>query len=207
MQASAARALDLMDPNRLAILLHADDPVVFASSHGEMCRVLSIVAAWSWLHGAQFHVGQEKSVVYLLGGRDSEMPPIYMQVQPSVWSRLFVCDGPHKWLGWWCDLDGGSNATLLQRCGASAGHAAVLSGLVAAKAIPLPLAMILFEGKVDGSLAPRRWLYAALADNAEELLDGTWKAGCVLLLAPPHGFLGSQCGGNWGDLFLEWRWP
>ena len=55
LEASAARAIDLNDPWRIPVLLHADDPLFFASSVGEMRRVLRVVAAWSRRYKTTLH--------------------------------------------------------------------------------------------------------------------------------------------------------
>eukprot|EP00973_Karenia_brevis_P049449 6860647-Karenia_brevis.AAC.1 len=55
LEASALRALDLSDCNRLAALLHADDPILLSSSAGAAQSVLNIVAEWECKHGACFH--------------------------------------------------------------------------------------------------------------------------------------------------------
>ena len=69
LEASAARALDLISAQRLAILLHADDPVLLASSWGELCRMLLIVERWAPMHGACFHVRADKTVLMRIGGQ------------------------------------------------------------------------------------------------------------------------------------------
>ena len=106
LEASAARALDLNAADRLAILLHADDPVLLASSWGELCRMLLIVERWAPLHGACFHVGADKAVLMRIGfwshyphhvssqaicGADV---PFNLQLQPQVAWMVVV---PRGW--------------------------------------------------------------------------------------------------------------
>ena len=71
----------------------------------------------------------------------------------------------------------------------ASGAFATLAGLVRARAVTLAFALCLFESKVDGCLAPGRWLYAMdesaptvlhrlLADWALDLLGGPrWHSG------------------------------
>jgi len=171
LEASAARALDLWDDLRLHILLHADDPLIFASSWGELCRMISIMEEWGPLHGARFHVGQEKSVISVIGGRGPfpDIAFVCLPGSPAVF--LAWASGPHRWLGWMWLYDGGALATMDTRLRTAAGHLSSLAGLVAAHAIPLPLALFLYDSKVDACLAPGRWMYAVMAPSPEATLD------------------------------------
>ena len=184
--ASAARALDLLSPVVLCNLFHADDPIFLASSHGEMQRVLNLAAAWSWKHGAQFHSNSGKNVVFILGTSAGSLPPLSLEVSPGVSVWLQYATHAHRWLGWLWDEFHGYDATFKARCGAASTHAAVLAGLVAARAIPLPLAVVLWESKVMGCMTPGLWLYSVCAANADEQLNhyvGTWLL--ALVGAPP----------------------
>ena len=186
MLASATKALDLLSGRPLGNLLHADDPVLFASSHGDMVRVLEVAAKWSWVHGARFHVGNNKSVVFVLGGGEHGLPPLHMEISPGRWAQLSYGYEAHLWLGWRWDWQGGAQATLSTRCGSTSSQLAVLAGLVTAGAIPLPLALVLLHAKVDGVLAPGRWLYAIKALDGQEKLNEVWdKSLRALVGAPP----------------------
>ena len=46
LEASAARALDIIASRRVVMLLHADDPVILASSKGELQRTLHFISGW-----------------------------------------------------------------------------------------------------------------------------------------------------------------
>ena len=92
----------------------------------------------------------------------------------------------HRWLGWIWDATGGAEASLKRRTMTASAHFATLAGLRLANAVPLPLALCLFESKIEGSLAPGRWLYAVLAPNAQELLNELYfRWARVLLGVPP----------------------
>jgi hypothetical protein len=186
MLASAAKAFSRQSDWRLCTLFHAEDPAFFASSHGDMAYVLEIAAKWSWIHGALFHVGAGKSVVFVLGGGTHSLPPLYMEVLPNQWVSLTYGQDAHRWLGWLWDGHGGAQSTAAKRCGVASAQLAILAGLVSARAIPLPLALILLQAKVDGSLAPGRWLYSVMSPGAGDLLDNVWdKALRALVGAPP----------------------
>ncbi|CAE7431354.1 unnamed protein product, partial [Symbiodinium sp. CCMP2456] len=156
LEASAARALDLRDPGRLAILLHADDPVLLASSWGELCRMILMIERWAPGHGARFHVSDDKSVVFRLGG-SGQVQPIFFRPSPSAPSTsLSLCSDAHRWLGWlWTE------------------------------AIPLPFALNIFEGKVDACMRPGRWVYAVLVPDATRILDDAYDRWAKILLGVP----------------------
>ena len=75
LEASALRALDLADENRICALFHADDPLFPASSAGEMQRTMDLVYEWSMNHGATFNVTCNRTVVFCMNGF-GEMPSI-----------------------------------------------------------------------------------------------------------------------------------
>ena len=186
LEASAARALDLQDPLRLPILLHADDPVFLASSWGELCRVVLMIERWAPTHRACFHVSEDKSMVFRLGG-SGEMQPVFFRPSPSSPScPLSFGSGAHKWLGWIWTEAGGVEETLNAKVQVSSGVFASLAGLCTSGVIPLPFALKLFEGKVGACLRPGRWLFAALAPHASQVLDQLYaKWGRILLGVPP----------------------
>ena len=100
--------------------------------------------------------------------------------------QVSLCTSSHRWLGWIWDATGGAEATLKRRTITASAHFATLAGLCLANAVPLPLALCLFESKIEGSLVPGRWLYAVLAPNAQEVLDELYfRWARVLLGVPP----------------------
>ena len=191
MLASAAKALDRQSDRPLCALLHADDPVLFASSHGDMAAVLAIAAKWSWIHGALFHVGAGKSVVFVLGGGVHSLPPLFMEILPDQWVPLTYGQEVHRWLGWLWDWQGGANSTATKRCGTASAQLAMLAGLVTARAIPLPLALVLLQAKVDGALAPGRWLYSVMSPGGDEMLNNVWHNALRALVGAPPWTSGS----------------
>ena len=128
LEASAARALDILSAHKLAILLHADDPVILASSWGELARTLLIIERWAPLHGACFHVGASKTVLFRVGGH-GEICPILFRPRPhSAPVRLCLCASEHKWLGWLWSTDGGATESLHARLRAASSKLCVLAG-------------------------------------------------------------------------------
>ena len=210
LEASAARALDLMSPARVCALLHADDPVFLASSWGEMCRMIFILERWAPEHGACFHIGEDKTVLFRIGGF-GPIPPVFLRPSfSSIPMQVSLCTSSHRWLGWIWDATGGAEATLKRRTITASAHFATLAGLCLANAVPLPLALCLFESKIEGSLVPGRWLYAVLAPNAQEVLDELYfRWARVLLGVPPWKPAHLACLELGGQVFVEpsWMWP
>jgi hypothetical protein len=60
--AAVAAALDNLSVIRVALVLHADDPVVLASTLGGMQSALEEIAKWAYKHKVAFHVGSGKTV-------------------------------------------------------------------------------------------------------------------------------------------------
>ena len=183
LEASAARALDLRDPGRLAILLHADDPVLLASSWGELCRMILMIERWAPGHGARFHVSDDKSVVFRLGG-SGQVQPIFFRPSPSAPS-LSLCSDAHRWLGWLWTEAGGAAETLQARIRVASGCFSTLAGLCTSQAIPLPFALNIFEGKVDACMRPGRWIYAVLVPDATRILDDAYDRWAKIFLGVP----------------------
>ena len=163
LEASAARALDLLASERLVALLHADDPLIVASSMGELQRTLDAIVEWAAAHNAQLHASAKKTV-FMYTGPDLELDcrvALHLNgVQGRVdlkFSRL------HKWLGvlWPSGLN--FDAALDQAISRASGAFATLSGLVNARVIPITLAVDLFESKVDSLLDFGRWLFTLSA--------------------------------------------
>jgi hypothetical protein len=147
---------------------------------------LDLAAAWSWKHGATFHSGSKRNIVFLLGSPSGSLPPLLLEVSPGLTAALPYGTEAHRWLGWLWDEDYGFDATLKVRRGTASTHAAVLAGLVSARAIPLSLAVVLWEFKVMGSMMPGMWLYSVCAPHADTVLNagvGAWLR--ALVGAPP----------------------
>ena len=185
LEASAARALDILSAHKLAILLHADDPVILASSWGELARTLLIIERWTPLHGACFHVGPSKTVLFRVGGHGEICPILFRPKPRSSPVRLCLCASEHKWLGWLWSTDGGATESLHARLRAASSQLCVLAGLCIEAALPLPFAAALFESKVDGTLRVGRWLFAVMAPNAESELNTVQDKWARTLLGVP----------------------
>ena len=185
LEASAARAIDLRDQNRLCLLLHADDPVFLASSWGELCRMVLMIERWAPAHGARFHISDNKTLVFRLGGF-GQMQHIFFRPSPSATcASLSRGSGPHRWLGWMWTEDGGALETLQARLHAASGVFSTLAGLCSSNVVPLPFVLKLFEGKVDACMRPGRWLFAVLATDAAQILDDAYARWARILLGVP----------------------
>ena len=174
LEASALRAMDLCDTLRTHTLIHADDPVFLSSSLGEMQRMMHIVANWSHAYKASFHVGSDKTVAMCVGGLASQLcrsgilcltfPCLSAGPTPLAWVEQ------KRWLGRMLVQDGQLLTDLNIRTQLACNNFAHLLGLVHARIMPLPAALRVFEAKVDGTLAPGRWLYA-ITPQAESRLN------------------------------------
>ena len=95
--------------------------------------------------------------------------------------------------------DASMHASVMERIRIASAVFAILAGLVRDRAIPLSLALTMYESKVDGCLKPGRWAYAVGADASatlDSLLD-TWAL--TLLGSPPWHHAGAaRC-------LLDWR--
>jgi len=188
LEASASRALDILDPDRLCFLFHADDPVLFASSAGELQRTTTLISVWAARHNAEFHSTDCKSVVFRFGGHGTPAQIVLPTAHDSPGVPLSLAY-EKKWLGLMWDSDRGAAATLKLRVRQASGAFAPLCGFACTGTIPLSFLLVLFEAKVDGILAHSRWFFACAPDAASTLdsLFTSWARG--LLGAPKwhHG--------------------
>ena len=180
LEASAARALDLSDPYRIPVLLHADDPLFLASSKGELRRMLQIIAAWSKKYKACLHVSNSKSVVMLIAG-----PTQKAVFEPNAFFlyQSFTMPAPvplqtvdsHKWLGLMWDFQSTLERHALMTIAAQQSKVAMLAGMVQGGSLPLSVALHLFEIKINASLRFGRWLWG-LSPISRARLDDAQRA-------------------------------
>ena len=140
LEASAARALDLESPFRLAAILHADDPVILGSSRGALQSSLDIVSSWAILHGAHSHVAAEKSVVMVSGDvLPCPAGPISMLKANGERAILSFMQS-HRWLGviWASNLD--LEPDMRSMVGLPSAVFAGLNGLVSHNAVLIHMA-------------------------------------------------------------------
>jgi hypothetical protein len=177
LEASAARALDLAAPLRVALLLHADDPRFLASSLGAMQATLDVVVRWAHRHKATLHCSSNKTVAQAsfptFCDHSIESSDGLVLRGPGIPSPLKLSwVQTHKWLGvqWTCA--GNWNLLAQARIAAATADVAALAGLTRNKTIPISLALRMFDAKVEGSMRFSRWLWGAspelltLADDA-----------------------------------------
>ena len=189
-EASAARALDLFDAHRSAVRFHADDPVFLASSYGAAQEVLRVVADWASVHKAAFHIAQRKTVATVFGAAATVAammagPKLYFPEAGYGGAFTITWVQRHKWLGmlWRNDLDWLPFA--LSRVGAASSCLSSLVGLVYARAIPLTMALELFNAKVLGTIAYGRWLWNVFPQCQEFLESSSQRWARTLLGSPP----------------------
>jgi hypothetical protein len=188
-EASALRALDRVAPYRLCLVLHADDPVVLASSFGAMQETTAAMAKWAWQHKAAFHVSETKTVgLYCASVEREQVISTPTEVTfPTVGmpATRIVFKDKHKWLGLWWSADLDLSHTLSVRLQAAGGTVSKLAGMVQAGQLPLAVALDLFEAKVEGSVRFARWLLV-IAPNAQRAYNEAYENWA-------RAFLGSPC--------------
>jgi hypothetical protein len=198
LEASGARALDVCAPERVAAVLHADDPLFLASSAGELQRTLDFMAAWAHDHRARFHASMSKSIVMTLP-REVDSPPVLSLAAHSGAEQMpLTYKLAHRWLGIRWPFDLSFDAALREAVGRASAACAPLIGLVCSAAVPITLAMEIFEVKVESVLRCNRWLYA-LSPYAETCLDElfeTWS----------RSFVGAEPWRNCGVARSELGW-
>ena len=203
LEASALKAMDLLAPRRLVAIFQADDPLLLATSRGELQAMAQILGDWATRHHAVFHTGAAKSVVLRIHedmeacGASSAAVPINLQPTAGQWSELTYAQS-EKWLGlsWPANLI--FTQTLHERLRMASGSFAILAGMVEDKSIPLPLAIALFEGKIEGFMQFGRWLLAT-AKGAADILDTQYEIWARALL-------GAQAWRNGAIVQLELGW-
>lgn len=185
LKASAACALDLEAPVRLAAVFHADDPTFLASSRGALSATIEVVCSWAFTHKARLHTGGDKSVVMVAGPEAArsaaELAPPIQIVQPGVSTPALVkMVRRQRLLGllWPADLD--FLPALMACINTAEGVFKELASLVAARAIPLATAVQLFETKVDSILFFGRWLW--MDDLEMQNLESTFNRWAKTLL-------------------------
>jgi hypothetical protein len=179
--ASCLRALDLTAGLRIALVLHADDPVLLSSSSGAAQAALASIGQWAYKHKVAFHVGPGKSVV--LAPSSAHQPVLYQIVVGKGLFRLAVKDS-QKWLGlqWPADLN--FLPCICKHIAIADSIVALIAGLMQTAGLPFAFGLKLFESKVDGFLRFGRWLLAISAGALEAYETAFARWGKVLLGAP-----------------------
>ena len=135
-------------------------------------------------------MGPRKTGLLATGGVEDaayDAAPLTLGSTPDAPPSKITLMPQKKWLGvpWSMSLD--FRPFLDKQLGASRREMARLSGLSEAGALPLPLAVVAFEAKVDSQLQYARWLHV-LVEGAEELLDSVFEDWAwAFFKAPPWG--------------------
>ena len=106
----------------------------------------------------------------------------------------------HRWLGIVWDSTLGFDAELQTRVAMASEIFALLAGVVQQRAIPLHLALIVFETKVDSIMDQNRWLYG-VGDKVAVRLDKLYADWAKALLGLP-----TWRNDGVSQLELGWRW-
>ena len=167
----------------------ACQPARVPSMYGAIQSIVHEISAWCDDHGAQFHVTRKKSVVVVHGVpkedqvQYSQTPVAFRSSNTQVQEPLAYAT-EHKWLGviWVASLHFGS--AMEQRYHAATHVLSQLVGLVQQRAIPIHLAVSIFEVKVDAIMDHGRWLYVT-GDNAKAHLDAMYATWAKALLGAP----------------------
>ena len=175
LEAACARALDITSDVRIPVLFHADDPVFLASSRGEANRVLSIVRSWASKYKATLHLAKHKTTAMVLpasahSARAQVLPLRYLpagQYMPSPISWAHS----HKWLGISWDDNADFAVHARRTCGMCSGTVQALCSLLRSGHIPLAVACIIFDTKVEAALRFGRWLWGTHSEAVSVLSD------------------------------------
>ena len=162
LEATCARALDILDDDRIPILFHADDPVILASSQGEANRCLSIIAEWANDMKVEVHVDPSKTVVQLLAADDFDFQfsPLFFPRRSPLLPGPLTCVKLHKWLGLWWAAHGSWTQHAIAVVAACSGMIDALCSLISCLRAPLCVGILLFELKVESVLRFGRHLWA-----------------------------------------------
>ena len=194
-EATCARALDLLQADRVPVLLHADDPVFVASSRGEATRTLQVIASWAIDVKVELHLGSSKTVVQILHPpgycNRAVARPLLFPRRPPLFPAPLEEVKVHKWLGlrWAASGEWMPHAVpLIAQCSYMVD---ILCSLTKSKRIPLAVAAILFELKIEASLRFGRWIWGLDAEACAALTlsyerwsrqlvgAGTWRNAAV----------------------------
>eukprot|EP00435_Cladocopium_sp_Y103_P034642 s2414_g9.t1 len=187
-EASCARALDLVSDCRIPVLFHADDPVFLASSRGEANRLLRIISSWCSKYKASLHLSAHKTVAMVFPEQ-----PVHATLK-SVALKFFphgnVLPSPvhwantHKWLGVTLTSSGCMAAHVTKCCCACSCAVQVLCALVKAERIPLAIACVIFNLKIEPVLRFARWLWG-MDEEALQISGNAYNHWARLLLGMP----------------------
>ena len=133
-----------------------------------------------------FETGPRKSVVLPIGNeferaQDAE---VILRTSDDECSSLAIAHD-HKWLGlqWSVCLE--FTNSLKMRLGYADKKCSELTELVAANALPLHMAVVIFEAKIDSYLAYGCWLHALCAKDAEDLFTEFYDKCALRFLGAP----------------------
>ena len=184
--------IDLLSDERLAAILHADDPIFLSSTAGDLQAMCNVISDWAVRHRASFHVTSRKSVVIpmLAPGIDTGPAlavPVFLttESQGRQQRHKLTMSLSHRWLGmlWSACLDFAPE--LNNRLALADKNATEIILLVESRALPLDMAIEIFESKVDGLLAYGRWLTGACVDEAPLQYDTYYARWALRLLGAP----------------------
>lgn len=199
LEAETRGALGLEAPERQVAVLHADDPVLLASSCGALNAELKQASRWALRQQAKFHIEAAKAVA-MISHASANRPPcghVYFTL-PSAPPALLADTTQHRWLGalWAANLS--FRADMHAKLGGARAAFSTILGLVAARVAPLPVALLLFVLKVESLLAPNRWLWI-MVPGAAEIIDAQYDSWKKLLLGaePWNNSMVARCERGW----------
>ena len=148
-----------------------------------MADMLVAVEDWATHHNAKFHVGKDKTVSmrFSAGGTGE----VTLDVRFFFDNR--EGDGPqelvevHRWLGPLWPRDLVFVPDMKQRLAIAGTIFTTLANLVDANVVPLPMAVVLFESKVDSILTLSQWIWVG-QEEVEETLNRQYDTWSRLLL-------------------------
>ena len=189
-------ALDITSDVRIPVLFHADDPVFLASSRGEANRVLSIVRTWASKYKATLHLAKHKTTAMVLpasthSARAQVLPLRYLPVGQSMPCPI---SWAHSHKSWDDKADFAVHAR--RSCGMCSGTVQALSSLLRSGHIPLAVACIIFDTKVEAALRFGRWLWGTHSE-AVAVLSDAYASWARLLLGSSRWRSAEVCRQSW----------
>ena len=201
LEASCARALDLHADLRVPVLFHADDPVFLASSRGEANRVLALVSSWDQRFKVTLHLSDKKTVALTLPFSSASSAlhssPLRYDSSGQGLPSPISWASSQKWLGLlWNDVgDFGPHAR--KCCGSCHSSVQALCSLVSGRRIPLVMACLIFDLKIEPALKFGRWLWGVHEDSLAVLTE-SYNSWARMLLGSSRRRSAEVCRGELG---------
>jgi hypothetical protein len=154
---------------RVPLLLQADDQALLAGSLATLRILVEVAEAWSICVRQEFHIGEAKTVVFLIG---LGVPRAGSTWGIRLYGHLLANAVLHKWLGVWWDGELNFRRNWDERVGAARSALRPILALAREGAVPLAEAREAPRAKVSSALfygEPFLYLVEGAAAKLDEL--------------------------------------